>query len=104
MRKKARAVIQKEIQIEREKTQLVVEAPRVTHLMKSVRIDLTPSDHILPIYESVAIEPLTGSSNFVDIKIYKMNYRTNTAYKPGIVRFYFDGRPPKVIENITEVE
>lgn len=104
MRKKARAVMQKEIHIEREQTALHIDVASVTRLLKSVRVNLIAADNKHNVYESVAIEPLEGSRNFVDLKIYFQNNRKTSTFSPGIVRFYFDGRDPKVVKNMTTTE
>ena len=94
--RKAYTKREKVIQREIERSKLVIDPTRVTHLMKSIRVDMVPFDSYTPTQASVGIEPVRGSRNFVDLKIWYQDYRTQDL-KVRLVRFYFDGQDPKEI-------
>ncbi len=78
---------------------LFVQPARATHLMRTIRIDLK-KDAWGHLEESVAVEPLEGTEEWVKLRILQIKYENHvgTREPDTIVKFYFDGREPEIIE------
>jgi hypothetical protein len=81
------------------KSKMFIQPARATHLMKSIRIDLQ-KDVWADLEESVAVEPLEGTSEWVKLRILHITYENHVGTRDPdtIVKFYFDGREPEILE------
>jgi len=79
---------------------LFLQVNRHTHLMNSIRID-SATDEYSPLDESVAVEPIEGTNDWVILNVYYMNYKkqSKTVYK---VKFYFNSNKQPEILNKEE--